>query len=139
MTLAGRRLLLVAAGTLLAVVLAFVVGVGIGRGKGPADGESLARRAASSWRLRGRPLPRVGRRAEDYEKRVVAELERCYPDLKGWFRTEGATAGPNGSPRFRVVLHRLSSQQVAEAWQGALLTWPVDDYVPFENAQVEPE
>jgi hypothetical protein len=143
LTLGRRHLLVVGAGGVLLVVLAFVAGIGIGRGgsrKGAGADVPLARPgAARTWRLPGAALPRIGPRAEEVPPLVRAALERDWPQLVGHYRIEDVPSGPGKPPRVRFTVVGIRNREEAEKWQVSLLGWFVAGHVPFEHARPEPD
>jgi hypothetical protein len=143
LTLGRRHLLLAGAGAVLLVVLAFVAGIGIGRGHrggGRAGDVALANvGAARTWRLPGAALPRIGPRAEEVLPLVRAALERDWPELIGHYRVEEVPSTPPKAPRLRFTVFGLRTREDAEKWQASLLGWFVSGHVPFEHTRPEPE
>jgi hypothetical protein len=142
LTLGRRHLVVLGAGGVLLVVLAFVAGIGIGRGgarRGSGPDVALARGTARTWRLPGAALPRIGARAEEVVPLVRAALERDWPQLIGHYRIEDVPSPRDRAPRVRFTVFGLRNREEADKWQGALIGWLVAGHIPFEHARPEPE
>lgn len=140
--LARRQVLILASGGVLLVVLAFVAGIGIGRGgrRSPSDTAPGLARGVVSWRLVGAAIPRVGGPgAEDLRAKVQAEFERRWPQMVGHYRIDDVPAPPGKPAKFRLTIFGFPSREAAEMAGVDLAGWFVDAYVPFEYARAEAE
>ncbi len=135
-----RQALIVLSGVTLLVVLAFVGGIGIGRGsrKTARDATPGLSRAATAWRIRGAELPWVGGPSgEDVRSRVAQAFPVRYPQLH--WQIEDVAVSPGKAVKFRLCVFGFASRQDAVEAQLALQTWEVGGYYPFDHASIQEE
>lgn len=144
--LARRRRLLVGAATALLVVLAFVAGIAVGRGKRTTDGVPLVGGAAGraevveTWILKGRPLPKVSPVGQDdVETRLLRAMKQRYPSLDPYLASGPVEVGRGqvAAGSFRLVARGFQSEASATAWAKVLSRERVGEYQPFQDCRPE--
>jgi hypothetical protein len=141
--LSRRQVLLGGAALGLLVLLAFVGGTAVGRGR--RDGVAMANvpksgPAATVYQFRSRELSRLSAEGGDAQADALESFRRAFPDLApGVFAVRAEDARGREKPgAFRLLVRGFADRKQATSWLFHVKGWQVGGTLPFEDSRPEP-